>query len=802
MKIASFPITKIAFTIGLVLFAAIGTAQDIPSGYGISPVPFTSVSINDAFWAPRIKTNHQVTIPIAIQKCIETGRIKNFKIAAKLEPGAFCSQYPFDDSDVFKILEGASYSLQTFPDAQLSSLLDTLIGYISMAQEPDGYLYTNRTIDSLHMHQWVGKKRWEKDPELSHELYNVGHLYEAAVAHFQATGKRSLLDVAIKNANLVYHDFVEGGLTYYPGHQVIEMGLVKLYRVTHDKRYLDLAKYFLDIRHGGDQYNQAHKPVVEQDSIVGHAVRATYMYCGMADVAALTGDAAYTKAIGTIWNDLMQSKYYITGGIGSSGHNEGFGAPYDLPNMSAYAETCASIGNVLWNYRMFLLTGHAKYYDVLERTLYNALLAGVSLSGDRFFYPNPLESRGQHERSAWFGCACCPSNVTRFLPSIPGLVYAHDQQTIFVNLYIQNQASIQMPAGRVDISQTTAYPWQGKVQLQITSAPATPITLALRIPGWATGQAVPTDLYSFSDEAIPAIELLLNGKPVPYTLRDGYAIISHQWSATDVLTLQLPMHPLRILANPKIAVDHNRVALQRGPLVYCLEGIDNPQGHVTNLMIDTAAPVQELFDATLLNGVELLKGEAIAMRHTAEGAIERLPAQTFTAIPYYAWANRGPSEMLVWIPYTANATKPLPLPSLASTSKVSGSLKPKMLAAINDFELPTHSNDHDVLYAHWWPTTNSTEWIQYEFEKPATVSEASVYWFDDGPWGGCRIPKAWKLYYRSNNEWLPVQNLAPYPILKDQLNTVLFSPVTTDGLKLEIQLEKEYSAGLYEWIIN
>jgi len=307
--------------------------------YPIQPVTFTAVKVNDNFWAPRIKKNHEVTIPIAFKQCEITGRIKNFKIAGKLEKGSFSSLYPFDDSDVYKIIEGASYSLQTFPDRNLEAYLDTLIGNIGLAQEPDGYLYTNRTIDPNHTHEWAGKERWVNDPNLSHELYNIGHLYEAAVAHYKATGKRTLLDIAIKSANLVYNDFIGKQLPYYPGHQVIEMGLVKLYGVTGEKKYLELAKYMLDIRHGGDEYNQAQKPVTEQDKIVGHAVRATYMYSGMADIAAILQNDAYSKPLFKIWDDLISTKYYITGGIGSSGSNEGFGEPYDLPNMAAYCET-------------------------------------------------------------------------------------------------------------------------------------------------------------------------------------------------------------------------------------------------------------------------------------------------------------------------------------------------------------------------------------------------------------------------------------------------------------------------------
>ncbi len=792
-----------SLVVGLLIICFIPNlnAQSAEHGYAINPVPFTSVKVTDHFWAPRIKTNHEVTIPIAIQKCRETGRIMNFQRAARLETGPFCSKYPFDDSDVYKIIEGASYSLQTFPDPKLSLTLDTLIYYISLAQEPDGYLYTNRTIDSLHMHEWVGKKRWEKDPELSHELYNVGHMYEAAVAHFQATGKRTLLDVAIKNANLVYKDFVIGGLKYYPGHQVIEMGLVKLYRITGDKNYLELAKYFLDIRKGGEEYNQAHKPVVEQDKIVGHAVRATYMYSGMADVATLTGDKAYTAAIGKIWNDLLQTKYYITGGIGSGGDNEGFGEPYYLPNMSAYCETCASIGNVLWNYRMFLLTGESKYYDVLERTLYNALLSGVSLSGDRFFYPNPLESHGQHERSAWFGCACCPSNICRFLPSIPGFVYATGDNQVFVNLYMQNEGLVELSGNKIRISQKTDYPWSGKVEISISPEAAANFGVALRIPGWARGEAGPTDLYTFEKSAKPDFVLTLNGQNVPYEVKNGYALIQRVWKPGDRIQLELPMMIQKIHANANIKSDIDRVALQRGPIVYCLEWPDNPDGHVTSLVLDEKAEMQATFIPDLLNGVEVITAKGTSVRQTLKG-IEAGENQGITAIPYCAWANRGAGEMLVWIPEKSTAARPVPLPGISSTSRVSGSAKGKSLGAVNDFDLPANSNDHDVLYFHWWPEKNCTEWIQYDFEKTSTVSEASVYWFDDGPSGGCRIPKSWRIMYKSGNEWIPVEPLSPYTVSKDQLNTVTFKPVTTEAMRLEIELETEFSTGIYEWSLK
>lgn len=627
----------------------------------LNPVPFTRVKLTDDFWAPRIKTNHEVTIPISIQKSRETGRIQNFVVAARLAPGSFCSKYPFDDSDVFKIIEGASYSLQLFPDARLEATLDTLIHYIALAQEPDGYLYTNRTIDSNNLHPWVSRKRWENDPLHSHELYNVGHLYEAAVAHYQATGKRTLLDVAIKNADLVARDFLDRGLKYYPGHQEIELALVKLFRVTGNERYLQLAKYFLDIRKGGEVYNQAHKPVVEQDEIVGHAVRATYMYCGMAEVAALTGEITYQDAIRRIWNDMLRGKYYITGGIGSDASNEGFGPAYHLPNETAYCETCASIGNVLWNYRMFLMDADARYLDVAERTLYNALLSGVSLSGDRFFYPNPLESSGQHQRAEWFGCACCPSNICRFLPSLPGFFFAYDAARLFVNFYASGTAR---PLDGVTIETYTQYPWDGSISLELKEAKGMPVQLALRIPGWARGEAVPSDLYKFTNSQPSTIHLTVNGREVNYTMNKGFAIIERNWQPGDRIELNLSMPVKFVVAHPAVNEDSGKVALQRGPLVYCLEWPDQhlPDNRgagtlekksdanlvdLSYLRIDTSAAISVKSFNGLLPGTLVLEGKACLKE---KGGREENSDVRFVAIPYFEWANRGPGRMKVWLP--------------------------------------------------------------------------------------------------------------------------------------------------------
>jgi len=636
--------TSLYLISGIVVYGQQQPLKDYP----IQPVNFTKVAVNDQFWAPRLQLNQTVTIPIALNQCYKTGRIENFKIAAKLTTGKFQSEYPFDDSDVFKIIEGASYSLQTHPDKQLEARIDTIIGYIALAQEPDGYLYTNRTIDSLHLHPWVSKKRWEKDPELSHELYNLGHLYEAAYAHFLATGKRSLLDISIKGANLVDHDFGPGKLSYYPGHQVIEMGLAKLYRITGEERYLRLAKFFLDCRKGGEEYNQAHKPVAEQDKIVGHAVRATYLYAGMADVSALTGDLSYKKAIDLIWNDLIETKYYVTGGIGSAGTNEGFADPYFLPNHTAYCETCASISNVLWNHRMFLLEGDAKYYDVLERTLYNALLSGISLSADRFFYPNPLESHGEHKRKEWFGCACCPSNICRFIPSVPGYVYAHRGDSLYVNLFMNNTAKVDLNGAEAIVEQVTDYPWSGKIILKINPGKAKKINLMVRIPGWARNQALPTDLYKFKTNNEEKVTITLNGKKGDYPLKNGYAIISREWKKGDQLVINLPMPVRELLAHPAIKDDAGKIALQRGPLVYCLEWTDNKDFNIPELSFNDKNSYQTEFLPALLNGVTIIRTEGNSAGKSQEGK-GTTARKAVTAIPYYAWANRGAGEMSVWV---------------------------------------------------------------------------------------------------------------------------------------------------------
>lgn len=792
----------------VVLLAPVSVmAQATKGDYPIQPVPFTNVHLHDQFWAPKIETNRTVTIPYTLQKCRETGRIDNFLKAAGKMPVGKITEFPFDDSDLYKLIEGISYSLQVKPDPALDRTVDTLIQIIGDAQEPDGYLYTFRTMKPEKLHEWISPNRWEFDPELSHELYNAGHLYEAAVAHYLATGKKSLLNIATKNADLLVKVFGVGKAPYFPGHQVVEMGLARMYRVTGKQAYLDLAKYFLDIRGNGKikgaEYSQSHKMVTDQHEAVGHAVRAAYMYTGMADVAALTGDKKYVGAINDIWKDVVDHKLYLTGGIGATGNGEAFGAAYELPNMSAYAETCASIANVYWNSRMFLMNGDGQYIDVLERILYNGLLSGVSLSGDKFFYPNPLTSMGQHQRSPWFSCACCISNMTRFMPSVPGYVYAQQKNNLYVNLYVANTATISLPAGKINIDQETTYPWNGAVQMTINPDKPANFSLHVRIPGWSQQSVVPGSLYQFMSESVSPVRLKLNGKPLQAQTEKGYLVINRTWKKGDLLELDLPMDIRKIQANEQIKDDRQKFALQRGPLVYCLEAPDNLDSTVQNIVVNKTEEFTASFNADLLNGITVLTAKGSSTKRQLNTDALLRTEQTVRAIPYYSWNNRGPGEMEVWIPYDAAVAHPKPAPTIASKSKASASVtNTKMLKGLNDQYEPENSNDHNAVFLHWWPKQNSTEWVQYDFDQEYTISESSVYWFDDGPFGGCRIPAGWKLLYKSGQDWLPVETTDKYDIHINQYDRIRFKPVKTTALKLEVQLPAEHSAGIQEWIVK
>jgi hypothetical protein len=634
--------------------APLVASRSSPAAYPIRSVPFTSVRLTDRFWAPRVETNRKVTIPFGFRKSEEEGRLRDFERAAGKRPGAFEGKMPFNDTDVYKLIEGASYSLQTDPDPQLDRFLDGIIALIAAAQEPDGYLTTYKTIDpSRSPADWLKPgPKWALELQGSHELYNSGHLFEAAYAHFRATGKRSLLEIALENAALLDRTFGPGKRLTPPGHQIVETGLFKLAELTGEERYRTLARFFLDQRGNAaghalnGPYNQDHAPVVQQSEAVGHAVRAAYMYSAMVDVATLEDDPLYREAIERIWADVVGTKLYLTGGLGARHDGEAFGAPFELPNRTAYAETCAAIASVYWNQRMFLQSGDARYVDVLERTLYNAAIAGVSLSGDLFFYPNPLESDGRYAfnqgaltRKPWFDCSCCPTNLARFIPSLPDYVYATRGETLYVNLFVASAASVDLGGGRVSLSQATSYPWEGHVSLRIDPDRARPFEVQVRVPGWSRSRPVPSDLYRYLGDAGSAPKLALNGEAVPIVLNHGYAVVTRTWRPGDVLTLDLPMTPRRVIADERVEADRGRVALERGPLVYCAEGADNG-GSVLDLALPDDAAVHPKVRPDLLGGLTVL--EAIA--RTPDGKTKPL-----VAIPYYAWSHRGAGEMAVWL---------------------------------------------------------------------------------------------------------------------------------------------------------
>lgn len=651
-----------------ILFCLATQAQTFKD-YPIRNVPFTDVKLSPGFWQNRLETNRVATIPASFYQCEKTNRIKNFAIAAKLETGKFCTRYPFDDTDIYKTIEGASYTLSTRPDPKLDKYIDSLIALVGKAQEPDGYLYTARTIDPVAGHNWMGANRWDKEREHSHELYNSGHLYEAAAAHYLATGKHNLLDIAIKNADLVESVFGEAKRHVAPGHQVIEMGLVKLYRVTGKEKYLHLAKYFLDERgrHAYDakskdvyqngSYWQDHLPAVSQTEAVGHAVRAVYMYSGMADVAAIMGNPLYTEAIDKLWENVVSQKMYVNGAIGAAGDGERFGEAYELPNATAYCETCAAIGNVFWNHRMFMLHGDAKYIDILELTLYNGLLSGVSLDGKSFFYSNALEiaSKFSHidmemKRSEWFTCSCCPTNMTRLMPSIPGYVYAQRDNQLYVNLFVASQTDVTLANKlKVNLVQQNNYPWEGNISLTVNPAKKGKFAVAVRIPGWSVGKPFPSDLYTFLEKQEAKPVLKLNGHEIAYTLDKGYAVLDREWKKGDKIELILPMDIHRVVAHEKIVEDRGKVALQRGPLVYCAEWVDN-DGTATTLVVPDNAPLTAEFKPELLNGVVVLKGESTVVKINEAEQNVSTQKQPFVAIPYYAWAHRGQGEMAIWLP--------------------------------------------------------------------------------------------------------------------------------------------------------
>ena len=776
----------------------------------IQEVSFTQVHLNDGFWSPRIEVNRTVSIPSAFHECEVNGRFDNFALAAGLIKGEHRGDFSFDDTDPYKVIEGASYSLAVHYDAKLDHYLDSVINIIAQAQEPDGYLTTCVTNKCTRLSGWWGTHKWEKIN--SHELYNSGHLIESAVAHYRATGKKTFLNVAIKNADLVCKTFGpnEGQIHRPGGHPIIEMALCKLYKVTGNKKYLEGAKYFVDETgrctdgHKPSEYSQDHMPILQQEEIVGHAVRAGYLYSGVADVAALTGDKAYFKALERIWENMSSKKLFITGGIGSRPQGEGFGPNYELNNHTAYCETCAAIANVYWNYRMFLATGESKYIDVCELALYNNVLSGVSLSGDKFFYDNPLESNGEHERQKWFGCACCPGNITRFVASVPGYIYAQQGKDIFVNLYAQGKAKI----GNIELEQTTDYPWDGKIRIKMTKGSGK-FAIKLRIPSWLKTSPTNNDLYQYQDKA-KTYSVSVNGQALYPENRD-YITLNRSWKKGDVIELNFPMDVRRIVANDNAEDDRGKMALERGPIVFCLEGTDQVDHKVFNKYILNSAPIAAHYERNLLNGVMVLEGNAKELQQDGE-----VKDVKFRAIPYSTWNNRGNEQMEIWIANTPVKAVATPLPTIASKAQTFCNRGPiqndapetapvdSYAGGTNDQWEPKRSSDISKPYHYWWLKQGTTEAITYQFDQEYEVSNVQVYWLDfDHYDGNFRTPESWSLYYKdAQGEWQEVTDHSPYTVRKDCYNSVDFAPVKTIGLKILAKLQKGESGGVLEWKVN
>ena len=654
-----------------VLAANSATAQNHNYGYPYTPVAFTSVKIApNTFWSDRIKAAREVTIPLAFSKCESEGRYANFVKAAHPSDSYKVGGFSFDDTDVYKTIEGASYLLQTYPDKKLEKYIDSVLVVVAAAQEPDGYLYTARTMNPKHPHAWSGPERWSEVENLSHEFYNLGHMVEGAVAHYQATGKRNFLDIAIRYADCVCRNIGDGPgkKRVIPGHQIAEMAFVRLYTVTHDKKYLDQAKFFLDARGTTarkDIYLQSHKPIMEQNEAVGHAVRAGYMYAGMADVAAITGDSSYIKAIDTIWENIVGKKYYLTGGVGARHAGEAFGNNYELPNLTAYNETCAAISMVYLFHRMFLFHGDAKYIDCLERTLYNGVISGMSVDGGRFFYPNPLAADGKYAfnadntttRQPWFGCACCPSNLSRFIPSLPGYVYAVKDNSLYVNLFAAGTATMQVGGKEVAVEQETRYPWDGDIAIRVIKNKGRDFAMMVRIPGWVRGEVVPGNLYSFADDVKTGYRVTVNGDEVKGELWNGYLAISRRWKKGDVVRVHFDMQPRAVVASSKVADDRGKIAVERGPIVYCAEQADN-SGFNSHHVLLSRNPVFEVNpDYSIRNtdgdgkpfGVtSIIVTNAQEACISADGKLTSRDVR-LTLIPYYAWNHRGTGYMDVWM---------------------------------------------------------------------------------------------------------------------------------------------------------
>ena len=744
-------------------WTALGSAG---SATDIRPAAFTDVDIQDEFWAPRMEVNRRVSIWHCFERM--TGN---------------------DAFGVSKLIEAAAYML-------------------ALRRDPDLETYVDRRIDAMvaSLTPRIG------NPDLAVRV--PGHFHEAAVAYARATGKRTMLDAALADARAIEAQFGPGRRTYISEHEGQKIGLIALARETGDERYWNLARFFLDERGTPDYprrgvyaddrtYAQDQAHVVDQRDAVGHAVRATFLYIALTDLAAHTRDDNYTRAADAIWEDVVFRKMYLTGGIGSIRFHEQFGAPYELPNLSAWGETCAAYGNAVWNHRMFLLHGDARYIDVMERVLYNAFAGGVSLKGDRFFYQNPLKSFGDYERFEWINVPCCPPNVVRLTASIGGYVYAQARGAIYVNLFVGSRARIALDGTPVTLTQRTRYPWDGRVTIAVESERTAKWALLVRIPGWARGVPVPGDLYRYADASPARPRITINGRTASVETVNGYARVDRTWKPGDTVEIDLPMPVRRVDANPAVRDNRGAVALERGPVVYCAEWPDNA-GHALNIAIPDAAALISEWRADLLGGTQVVTGKVQSVAGAAEGLSPEIHSHDLVAVPYHRWSNRGTGEMAVWMPRSPKEawTKPIPPPPI-DVVHTSGAVAKRWTGyndqnddegALYDGRDPLNSADESWRYLRLRPPVGSPAAIDYALKSPSTITSAAVYWFDDRRF--CRLPASWRILYRDGDRWQPVVNLDRYAIEKSAFNRVRFEPVTTLAVRLEIEpATTHYRAG-------
>ena len=798
----------------------------------LNPVSFEKVALTDNFWLPRLKTQKETLVPFSLGKT-ETAVENLRRTAAYLKEKKIEKLIPlpfYVSSDLFKVMEGAAYLLTLEKDEALENQMDSIIDIIAEAQADDGYLYEHHSVPEEMRNpgnRWGTGKTPYSNVLFSHELYNMGHMYEAAIAYYQATGKRKWLDVAEKSARHINNVFFEGNEAYNggkpvnqaPGHQEIELALVKMFRITGDSLYLNMAKRFIEIRgvtyipegisSTTPEYAQQHLPAREQKSAVGHAVRATYLYSGMADIAAITGDTTFAPALEAIWADIVNKKMHITGGLGAVPNIEGFGPEYMLPNKETYNETCSAVGNVFFNYRMFLMSGDAKYVDVAEVSLYNNVLAGVNIEGNRFFYVNPLEADGRKTfnhgragRSPWFGTACCPSNLARLIPQISGMIYSHTDDDIFCALYAGSSVNIPLASGNVALVQDGGYPFNGNVSIEVAPEnDGSEFTLWLRIPTWCDGDRfVAGELYRYADKNDSKYTATINGKRVRGKAIDGFLPITRKWNSGDKVELELPM-PMRLsVADERVKADSNRVCITRGPLVYCAEAADNdqPVSHYFIGDYEAKENVKVIADG-ILKGIPAIEIDADYATADEEAKSK------LTLVPYYAWNNRGDDAMNVWFARDA-ATVRKSMVKLADNVrdiKASHTFINDELIAVVDGKRP--SSSHDTSIPRWtsWSQIGREQQVEITLNKEMPIESVSVYWYNDN--AGVKLPLSWRMEYRHDGKWHEFQPYVTdtFGILENQYNMVHpAAAIKADAIRLHMTPQKDACVGILEAIIE